>query len=352
MKKWFVFLMMVFMCFSLSAQSAAGDAEKATPEVEPAESESPAADTDEQEADKEDKVKVTPKLTVYQLLDYHTRDLEAAPTDIGWYETPVYSRTNFNGTLNISKGQFTFSPYLQERVEIFLGKEALNDGTSEVSLRARNRFYTGFITKFKLADAMNVAFNMEFRFANDLKESSSEVINTEFRFGPSVKLSGDYDFGLKWSVQQMFGFYFDKTVYGTDQPLKYMYYEGFSSLSYEFLQHVKSVKDQKAWIFADFAYGYTDKDVYGTSGSYSFASDFGLGFKYSTKGITPHAGMHLWSDYNSTDDLISKALGFRLGVEYKKGNYSFGVTYIAGERVDDADFSWESRVATKFKFSI
>lgn len=381
MKKNTLFIFLSFITYSLFAQSTAVVEDVVSPVVSPtvvdadvtvndiatsdAKESVPVIDTADSDSAIPSDVKekpaksytVTPRLGFYQRLEYNTRNLEVEGNGINWYEIPIYLRSNFKGSVTISKDDFSFTPYLQERFEMFLGTDSTpvtnadGDDIYQVNFRGRNRFYAGFVTKYSIKGIMDVGLNIEFRFANDVKNSTSDTLNAEFRFGPTVQLCGKYDFGLAWNASQLFGFYFNKDTMLTDAPLQTMYYEGFYDISYEFLHHVKDLKDQMAWIFTDYGFGYSNTDYYGASGDYSFMSDFGLGIKYSTKGITPMLAMHLWSD---TDDLqvIKNGMGFRAGLNFKKGRYQFGVTYIGAKDINTTDFVWGSRVNTKFSISI
>ena len=307
----------------------------------------------------ENKVTVTPKISMYQRVDYHNRDLEAVGTDIGFYKTPIFLRTNIKGSFSVKYKDFTFTPYLQERFAMFIGKDELVLGVSDVSFRARNRFYAGFVFGYSIENIMDISLNTEFRFSNDIKSSDSETIKPDYRFAPTVKLSGSYDFGLKWSYSQFVALNFNKDSFGSGTPLTSMYYETFANISYEFLHNIDGIDDHKASIYADLGLGYSDKNIYGIVATNSLTSDYGLGLICSYKGFSPQFGLHCWSDGSSDSTsatpksiLVDYGVGFKMGLSYKKERFKFGVNYIGGDVVNEDGIHWESRMQSVISYSL
>lgn len=295
-------------------------------------------------------VVVIPHISISQVIDYHTRDLESLASDIGLYEAPIYLTTDIKGYVDITKGDFTFSPFFQERLDTYFDKTETSPSVSEseVTTRLINRFYVGFDLKYDFQEIMYVVVSTQFRIESDLKESLSSSPDLLFRFAPIVALSGDYSFGLTWSASQMFGILFDKDSLKRENPLSYTYYKGDFSLTYEFLHFFPEVKNQKAFVFAMLEYGYSD---FFNPNSYYFSSNFSLGLKYSANGLTPALGMHIWSDHDGDMDKMV-AVGFHLGMEYKIKDFVLSALYTGGDDVMSSGFEWESKVSTSITYSM
>ncbi len=320
----------------------------------------PMIETTTEETQKEN-VEVTPHLTVYQTISANSLDLESSSSDIDWYEDPVYTRTNVKASLDVKVGQFTFTPYVQERLETFWDYHdtpVAGEAFEELSPVLRNRFYLGSTFAYNIPDIIKIAVSADFRITSKLSESETPNHAQQYRFAPIVKLSGKYDFGFSWGVEHHFSMEFNKSTIGTAEPLNLMYYEGFLDLSYEFLQHVKGAEGQKAYLFLDYNYKLDDYLGIKEYAEKKFDSFGVLGVKYSQKGVSPSLGLYVWNEVTDKESSFKNIVGtgFQAGVTWKIKDFEFKCSYVGGQRVydntDPLTGEWESQVYTRIKYSL
>lgn len=295
-------------------------------------------------------VELKPQLIIFQGIEYSALDMRAHKNDISAYANPFYSRTNLRASYGIKKNNFTFTPYVQERLEFFLSKDKMEEEAYAVSLRGRNRFYIGTIFSYYIKELVNLTFNLEHLIQSDFKKNNLDYVPTVYRLMPTVSLSASHDFGLKWSLLNSFGFYFDEqSIYANGGKIYQFYMEGLADFSFDFLRHIKEGLEHQVMVIGDYSYFFTNDYPYSDVDKRIYNGLMGLGFAYSYKGISPNFLVRQWHAF---DDYVANTrnhFGFQVGLNFIQERYSVGATYIGGRQIRTSEQrQWHSSLKGTF----
>ena len=301
----------------------------------------------------DDDIVLKPQFSIFQGFEYSGMDMRCAKNDIGDYGTPFYSRTNLKASYGIKKGDFTFTPYVQERLEFFLSKDLLEGGYSNVNVRGRNRIYLGAVFAYSFNGLINLSFNLENMIQNDFKKSKQEDVPTLFRFTPTISLGGEYDFGFKWSLLNTFGLYFsDESIYANHGKISQLYMEGGGDFSFDFLRHIKSDLEHQLMIVGDYDYYYSNTNPYEKGEKRVYSGIMGIGIAYQYKGIRPNFQLKQWHVFDDYIVNIRNNFGLQAGVAFFQERYNVSFTYIGGRQILTKEKEpWQSFLRGTFSVS-
>ncbi len=138
------------------------------------------------------------------------------------------------------------SSVLEKKLTVRLNyvSSAIAGDPDTVAFRGRNRVYLGLTSSFAVPNIMDIAFDLEYRIANDLRPNNvaTAANNVENRFSPAIILGGGYDFGFYWSLYQQFSMYLNAR---NSTPLEGWEFTGEYTLGYNLLNEVDSVDNSK-----------------------------------------------------------------------------------------------------------
>lgn len=271
----------------------------------------------------------------------------------------VYTRTELKLSLAIPVTEFyTIALWTKDRLELRVNV----DGTSDVGIRVRNRFYTGINNIFSIPKIMKVGINFESRIQNELRPGYP-MIPTVVRLSPFLTFNGKYDFGLSWYVVQFFEFYLNPSVWenGSDGDNHETWVsfdlEGHYGVSFEFFHFFAP-----EWLGCSFAieeFLLITLDQFMTHSEirkWLYFETF-AGLKFDIYKIKPSIGFFMWNqyapgniqDYWALRDVFDVRMGMKTGVSYTHEWFSFNIDYFGGVNVQKENAKWENAVETYVK---
>lgn len=306
-------------------------------------------------------VTVTPNFSMQQRLKVQTRGLEAVGNDIGDFEDPFYSRTNFFAGVDIAYNHFHFVPYFFERFEMFLSMydfQYENEGESKslglVDFHGRNRAGMGAYFNYINPNIINVVFDFNHIIQASFKKAAEPKASVQYFFQPMLELSGSYDFGLSWSALCLLRFVFNEGSFSTnaDKPLVYGLYVASFSLEYEFLHLLNPDSEHKFSLFTEGEYGFAHLNVYGPTLMGSFDGNTFFGVKYRYKYIAPKLGIAWVQDFDDGYASRRNSCGLVTGFNFKMNQYKLDVNYIGVQQTTPGgDGRWQSELQGIFTIS-
>ena len=287
-------------------------------------------------------------------------------------EDAFYSKTEFKGKIDFKLTDFyNIVPWLKNRVDVYSAVDETDKNFANT--RVRDRFDIGFDNVFTAKDIMKISVTPAVRIDNDFKNLVAKII-----FLPNLTLSGAYNFGLKWEVNNTLYLYWNPAK-DTDEAYEKFGYEGKYSLRFDVLKTAK-VKDYGFEFFAADnveMYVYSDstqKDITVNSKDDVQIGDVskneftaGATFKLNQIGLSLTANYYQKAKgniYKNTDNAGADVWnGFQLQGEFSKENWTFGVQYTgdiqgyaaassASESSKITDSKWENTIEAYIKFKL
>ncbi len=272
--------------------------------------------------------------------------LNAAPVSSYGDMTFIQNKAKLSVSLPVADN-ITITPWIAERFDTRLNyvSSAIAGDPDTVAFRGRNRVYLGLTSSFAVPNIMDIAFDLEYRIANDLRPNNvaTAANNVENRFSPAIILGGGYDFGFYWSLYQQFSMYLNAR---NSTPLEGWEFTGEYTLGYNLLNEVDSVDNSKYGLNI-FAYDLLISNV-DSNGTYAY-NEFSAGFKGKVGDFTPQlAGTFLVNSY--VGPLSTIYAGIKSGFNYSYKMLNFGMTYIGAK--DTNSGSWNSYGSVVISFSL
>lgn len=344
MKSLIVFYLLTTVCFTALAQTA----EPAPPAV----TESPG----DSKAESESK-SVEYLLALHHRTEYQSFGHEVGGNTIDLWEDALYNRILLFAGAAFTHKDWTFTPWTQNRLEFrYNFREDDEDTEDTVNLHSRNLFYLGFKSQWSKGEKLSIGFGAEMRFANELKSGVTESF-VNYRFSPVLTLSGEYENGLSFYLDQLFGFYFDATrLANPDESLIWMIWESYDRLDYRFFRHFTDKVSGGLFFEEYFEYGISAARLSDGSDPSSapvrdffFDSDSWFGLALGIERIDLSIGVALWFSnlLYETDSSFDPDLhaGARIGFAFEKNIASFSLRYTAGQKTTGGE--WENEVKTQ-----
>lgn len=306
-------------------------------------------------------VTVTPNFSLQQRLKVQSRDLEAMGNDIGDFEDPFYSRSNFFAGVDVAYNHFHFVPYFFERFEVFLSmydfqyeEAGETKKLGMVDFHGRNRVGLGAFFNYINPNIINVVFDFNHIIQASFKKANEPKAGVQYFFQPMIELSGSYDFGLSWSALSLFRFVFDEASFSTnkDKPLVYGLYVAGIYVDYEFIHLINPDSPHKLFLYVEGEYGFAHVDVYGSNLMGSFDGNSFFGIKYQYKYIAPKVGVAWIQDFDDGYASRRNSCGFVTGFNFKKDQYKLDVNYVGVKQTSPGgDGRWQSELQGVFTVS-
>jgi hypothetical protein len=306
----------------------------------------------------EDEVKFPGKIGIEfkQQMDFTTEDGLATGGALGEGDA-VYSRTEMKAKVGfkLANGVYTITPWIKERLELRMNLADDNtlDTIDTVKFRGRNRLYMGVNNTIAIDGIVDIGINLEARFANDLKPGKFNRGRAyEFRLSPVLALSGEYDFGLSWALEQYFNFYLDPSVTG-DDVLAAFELDGVYGAGFEFFQYFAPKNFSGSFGIEDALTIIMNPSFSTIDTIYTTVeNELVAGFSFGQGGLSEFIGLYLYTPEQNPADIQSTYLGFQLGVGFKKEMFSFSCSYTGAADVQSSNPQLESNVSTAVKIKL
>ncbi|MBN2651722.1 MAG: hypothetical protein JXR63_05005 [Spirochaetales bacterium] len=346
MKKMLLVLgLLLFSMMGVAAQQADSQGDSAN-EQPSADSDSSSQDSSEansqaeQKLEEKEKKKMELKSVDFELrerVDFQASSLGLGQGNFGWNGNDLYNRLQLGAKLNFGLDDFGLKLWAAQRLDL---RGNLEEAASwELDFQIRSRTYLGIGINYSFS-GVKFSFDNEFRLESEFKDSSSSP-SLDFRYAPTFILEGKHDFGLSWSLRQMFGFHAkDYTFSGYD-------FEGEYKLNYVFY---KKDKVKLALDLSEF-YRWRNDKIFTSNPRTRWDSETFAGLQVKYDMLTAFLGFYNWFD--SSEDLggsNSQILpGFSTGLKISKKNIDFGICYKGVSDVMSLDKAWVSEVSTEIK---
>lgn len=300
-------------------------------------------------------------------------------------EAGIYSRTEFRGQMafTVIDKLYTLTPWARERLDLYFdaitadgAKSQTKTTGDDVKVKARNRFDIGFTNTFDIQKMIRITLDPAFRVENSLNRNIKDLTSKDddgklydnigpavkFAFMPSLNLSGSYDIGFSWFLNNTlyFQMYPVMDLVNADSILEAVEYEATYNLSFNVLKALK-IKDYNFSIFAEeYVFigaktenyqkkniAYNNKTDHIEYGSYTLDNKIGVNSSFHGLGLFANSLIRMTGTVDTYGDKGSDVhAGFQAGGSVRVDKFDFGVTYtgtqhvwLGGAKNDDGKFA-------------
>lgn len=285
--------------------------------------------------EKESKFKFEPGLEFTQEIHFDTVGNKLG-INYGWGDAYLKTKGKANFALNF--GFYTLTPWIGDFIELPI------TAASPAIINPKNNFLLGLDNTFSVENVMDIGVNFEFKLGTILDANTITPLNgIEIRLSPILNLSGEYEFGLSFSLSNMFEFY----IYpDQNSPFFSVDFEGFNSISFDFFHFFVNNENIKGGLYAEL-FSLARVFVDGTAPTI-LNLDPAFGFTFDFYKVTPM--ILFFTHLYGTDLSRDPWFGIKSGIGFSKEWFSINVVYIGTFSVGSSN--WQNHIETYLTFSL